>query len=641
MFKPVILISRFRVERLKEVVYDQPFHRGVNIIRGDNSSGKSTILNMLYYGIGGDIGDWSPIALLCTRVMTEVMINGKIATLSRGITAQTGQPMEIFGGDMVEALKAPTSSWTKYPYKRSEARESFSQALFRLLEIPEATSEASGNVTVHQLLRLMYADQLSPIGTLFKFEQFDPPILRDTVSRLLFGAYDNELYANELRIKSLDKDYDQVSAELSSISKLLGQVGQGATVDWIAAEQARTEAERAKIEIEIEAADQAVYDEHVDKSISMRAQESVYKEVQSLQANISRTSSALEALKFEIADAGLFIRDLESKLQALQDSNSASNVFGNVSFQYCPACYTPLEEEALAHACHLCKTPYGSERAKTRIVTLINDTARQLKQSRTIQSTRITEQKNINAVLDALKRNWTEASLRLARATRTPSSEAREKLRVLQRQAGYIDRQLEDLNSKRKLASTLNELIERKASLNADISRLKSRNELISDSLKNRLSIAYGEVEQEVLDLLHGDLPREDTFISAKTVQFEFSSNKLGVDGESYFSASSRVVLRNSFFVGLFAAATKDPSFRHFRFCILDTIEDKGMQDERSHNFQRLIVQVSQTAKTEHQIIFGTSMIAPDLDVPTLTIGHYSTREQRTLALGSSANHDR
>jgi hypothetical protein len=48
------------------------------------------------------------------------------------------------------------------------------------------------------------------------------------------------------------------------------------------------------------------------------------------------------------------------------------------------------------------------------------------------------------------------------------------------------------------------------------------------------------------------------------------------------------------------------------------------MQDERSHNFQRLIVRVSQSANSQHQIIFGTSMLAPDLDIPTLTVGHYS-----------------
>ncbi|MBR1240558.1 AAA family ATPase [Bradyrhizobium sp. AUGA SZCCT0274] len=75
-FKPTLRVQRLRIERLGTSVYDEVFHQGVNIIRGDNSSGKSTILNFLYYSIGGDISDWSQTALLCTRVLVEVSLNG-------------------------------------------------------------------------------------------------------------------------------------------------------------------------------------------------------------------------------------------------------------------------------------------------------------------------------------------------------------------------------------------------------------------------------------------------------------------------------------------------------------------------------------------------------------------------------------
>jgi DNA repair exonuclease SbcCD ATPase subunit len=363
--------------------------------------------------------------------------------------------------------------------------------------------------------------------------------------------------------------------------------------------------------------ERAIYETGAKDSLSLDSQRRAYTEVQQLQAEISRVTAAIDASKFEIADATQFISDLESKLAALNDSSATSDAFGKITFQYCPACYSAIEADHPAHACHLCKNPFDSERARSRIVSLINDTSRQLRQSRTLQKERSEERVRLDAKLADLTSRWSVASEKLTRSALTPSSEAQQSLRVLQRAAGYVDRQLEDLRSKEQLSASLEKLIARKAELNAEMSQLSDRNAAIKMALSRRLNVAYAAVEKEILALLHGDLPREQAFIQATTVQFDFAANKLGVNNQSYFSASSRVILRNSFFVGLFAAATKDPSFRHLRLCILDSIEDKGMQPDRSHNFQRMLVAVSQAALCEHQVIFATSMIAPE---PTLNI---------------------
>jgi hypothetical protein len=143
--------------------------------------------------------------------------------------------------------------------------------------------------------------------------------------------------------------------------------------------------------------------------------------------------------------------------------------------------------------------------------------------------------------------------------------------------------------------------------------------------------LPYDLVEREIRTLLHEDLKRQDAFIAAKRVEFDFGANSLAVDGQTFFSASSRVILKSSFFIGFLQAARKDPAFRHPRFCMLDTIEDKGMEQVRSHNFQRLIVQRSRELSVEHQIIFATTMIAPELDIPELTVGDYSTLDKPTI----------
>src|ERR1700747_1942910 len=97
-YDPNIRVSRLVVQRDGHNMYDERFHTGLNIIRGDNSSGKSTILNFLFYGLGGELGTWSDHALLCDTVYVEVLFNGRPATLRRAVSASRGQGMDISGG---------------------------------------------------------------------------------------------------------------------------------------------------------------------------------------------------------------------------------------------------------------------------------------------------------------------------------------------------------------------------------------------------------------------------------------------------------------------------------------------------------------------------------------------------------------
>ncbi|WP_223217126.1 AAA family ATPase [Rhizobium cauense] len=148
-------------------MYNEAFHTGVNVVRGDNSSGKSTIMNFIFFGLGGNLdrSAWSEHALKCDHVWLEVEFNGDPAVLRREIDVSSQSAMEIFGGRYGQALEAPIEAWHRYPYSRSTSQESFSQAIFRLLEMPDVAVEGTSNITIHQILRLLYADQLSPTAS--------------------------------------------------------------------------------------------------------------------------------------------------------------------------------------------------------------------------------------------------------------------------------------------------------------------------------------------------------------------------------------------------------------------------------------------------------------------------------------------
>jgi hypothetical protein len=148
---------------------------------------------------------------------------------------------------------------------------------------------------------------------------------------------------------------------------------------------------------------------------------------------------------------------------------------------------------------------------------------------------------------------------------------------------------------------------------------------------ERRIALAKTHIADEIRMLLRNDLRRQDSFENAERIDFDFAENRIIVDGHPYVSASSRVILKSSFILGFFAAATKDAAFRHPRFVMIDTTEDKGMEPDRSRNFQNQILRVSKEAKVDHQIIYATAMISPELDEEQFTVGKYSTRDEPTL----------
>lgn len=345
----------------------------------------------------------------------------------------------------------------------------------------------------------------------------------------------------------------------------------------------------------------------------------------------------LDGLVLNIADSQRFITALEHKLDGLNDSASVSEHLGLVSFGSCPTCYTavsPQDANALP-CCPLCKTPYEGGRLGERVVAMINETALQLRQSRQLQELRKSSIVATKINSEALERDWNAAAHRLSSLQVLPSSAVRIRLRDLQRSAGYLDCQIEGEQQRYKLVEKFVTKTREKQEIDDRITSLGNANQSIRSRESNRLGLAYAEIADEIRQLLRGDLRRQDAFETAASINFDFAANSIDVDGIKYFSASSRVILKSSFFLGFLAAATKDEKFRHPRLCIIDTIEDKGMEPVRSHNFQNLIAKVSRASRVDHQIIFATAMIASDLDSPEFTVGQFSTRDKPTLNVRS------
>lgn len=633
-FKPTLIIKRLVITRGTHRVYDEEFHSGVNVIRGENSSGKSTILNFIFYAIGGDLGDWSDVALLCNETWVEVEFNGTPATLRREIDSNTMKPMWVYGGRFEDAATAAIASWHKYPYRRSANVESFSQALFRLMGMPNVATEGSGNITIHQILRLLYADQLSPVDEIFKYESRDFEDIRENVGNLLSGAYTNDIYEFQQQLRKRENEFKAAAAELTSIVTVLSNNSdESIGLEWVNTQKKSLINERETLIANIATEESVFYEKEDADKLTLKAQNDAYSNVQELQVSLGRVKDEISELEFNIADADEFIRSLRYKIEAMRDAEVTATVVQHIQFGTCPACHAEvLEDDPNSASCSLCKTPFDRERAKERIVGLLNEAAIQLKQSTVLQARRKENLETAKRGLFAKQSAWKVAAKELEALQVLPTSESRETIRTLHRRLGYLDREIDDMEQKLKLASKLDELRLKKSSLNNQIIYLKDEIDLRRLKHTTQLTKSHKLIESEIKELLRNDLKRQDSFENPESIQFSFRKNQITVDDMTYFSASSRVVLKSSFYLGFLSAALRDPQFRHPRFLLLDTTEDKGMEPERSHNFQNQIMRISNASRVEHQIIFATAMPSSSLE-QSMFVGEKSSRASGTLKL--------
>jgi hypothetical protein len=276
--------------------YDENYHIGVNIIRSHgNSTGKTTIMDAIFFVLGGDVEDWTGEAMACDCVVAEISFRKKILTFRREIGSFRFPPIYIYEGPYTEAVKN-SLNWLKFAHKRSNDRESFSQAIFRLLGYPENKLSTFANITIHEILRLVYSDQLTAVSNL---------IGRLKATQEVFTSAgmtpDNSSIVSQ--IEQITKEYDELRERISYLESPVKKV------------------------------------KSVEESEDVRQiRQDLRQTKQSLRVHRDRR----EELTYEIEDSVFFISSLKERKNALDQSEVTRESLGELKFEFCPACLSEI-----------------------------------------------------------------------------------------------------------------------------------------------------------------------------------------------------------------------------------------------------------------------------------------------------------
>lgn len=627
LYRPTVILLRLVVTKGGARVFDEKFHFGLNVIRGENGSGKTTIADFIFFALGGETPHWRAEAALCDYVYAEVRINGEVATLRRQVEQEPRRPMAIFWGSFEKAESTETE-WQLYPYSGTAAKESFSQVLLKAAEIPEVKGALSAKVTLHQIMRLVYVDQKTDYEQLFRSDPFDPQLTREAVGDLLCGVYDDRLYEAELQRSEKEADRVKLGSELKAMFAILGSEVPDAA--GLIEQKSRLEREREEAYARYTAIQTGPIPAPGDTLAERRAQ--IARDLAKQNEGVKDLEDRIASATVEAADRQQFLDALKARLAAVDESQAVHNSLGMFSFKFCPACYAPLSEAD--GNCHLCKGP-TEDRPGQNLLRLRHELEQQIRESEEMQKSLARETNSLSSLLQPALDRQRALQLQYDEISTTASSAIALAVSEVHRRIGYLDRAIEDIQQRFQLAGRVSAISEQQALLAGQISKLADEIEARKATQQQIKTEIAALISSLTVAILQNDLPREKAFQEAREVHFDFGANQLTVDGRKTFAASSNVYLKNAFHLALLQASTQREYMRYPRLVIFDNVEDKGMEPSRSHNFQRIIRVINADMDIEHQVIMFTSMVAPEIESsPELLVGPFYTHESKALRVG-------
>lgn len=658
MMQNNLFLCRLRILTAdKKVAYDEQFHRGVNIIRGQNSSGKSTIVRFIFFALGGCYGDFVPEALRCRSVMAEVEINGTVLTLKRYLEkTDDGRvnryaPMFIHFGPMDETLgnrrlrsqlaewfQYSTDEWQKFGYKTTSEHRSFSNILFRAMGLPEF--KADSNITMHQILRLVYLDQESPLSSLFLYEQFDKELTRTMVAELLMGLYDQTLSDNKLKLVAVKKRIEELEQSLKITAQFLSRPEMRSPAQiTVHIDRLTKEIDDLTEEVKQLRNSTLSTDSKLSTLNSQLEYERLQSEVAKLRSQLVTIDDDMARLDADIKDSKYFIETLKQKMEAIERSIETRHYFDHLQLDYCPECLTPINRRAEKGHCRLCKSPIDDSTRRSQAMRIKLELEFQMMESQSLQNRNSERRTELEAKRKALKKELEVAQQQYDSAVGNVRSTNDERIDRLVQQKGFKEGEILQYR-------TLLEQAERYDSLQRERDRLARESEGLERNIaaaEQRIRQQRAKVEKAIADngvyLLRHDQDRQEQFRQATQFTIDFGQNVVYLnDRHVKLSASSSFYLKMAARFAFFLTSLTDENMLYPRLLFSDNMEDKGMEEDRSRNFQRIVVERLRDLTTynyetiiDYQLIFATSNIAKELDKPEYTIGEFYTKDNKSL----------
>ncbi len=552
----------------------------INVLLGDNNSGKSTLVKLILFCLGAPINsfiDEISKKRLCNNVTLEV-------TLKNGRSVRIIRKLPISEAFLVTPIKCQEEIVNDEitVFNAAEFSDFLLESEGYSMEKIAYTKDKMASFRFYFLLRAIYVDQdtsaHSILSDLNMGQDYftSQPIIKKSIVEKILGKDNSELQKIRIAMQELNKESATLGAEIAFLKEQKEKLESIYSYEW-----RKLENDLLKIKEEKELLSNAEYEQLAKVKIINDKQTS--SELVIKQKALNQKVENDQILKLQISDLENIIKSLDDDIVALNYKMAAKDILEELPILYCPNCLSELSEETIKRGlCENCHKKTVEEKIlnNATLKKTLNDSIAEAQELLVVKKN-ILHQNRVE--IDKLEKEIQKEKKRLF-------SESQCERNLIQDSINDVKQRLEFLIDKENV-------LKQYRKIKTDFEKSKERKKIISEKLKEHKEELL-EADNKATKAMHNYNVFKGKFTDyLKTLFTEIDKCSLDenymplIDDNkmtSVSSASLKVAIRITYILALLASNCGEDG-SHVGFLLLDSPKDKDLDDYRFEKYLGII----------------------------------------------------
>jgi hypothetical protein len=441
--------------------------------------------------------------------------------------------------------------------------------------------------------------------------------------------YDNELYDAKIALQLEEKKLEKVLSKLTAINSVIGKTSFSQDIGTIVNTKDSYLSEISKLNFDVlELKENALISYTEEKKTTEKcATKSVKDKTKLLDCEVS-----IQQLESEISDSNDFICELLDKSVSIKDSIDIGSHLSEVNFKICPSC-SKVAPIVKVGCCNLCGGEKNGITGSVNLSRMKNEIDSQIRESERIVAKKKNNLKELIAKRKVHRSNLRKSMSHVTSAMTSINATNESKIYGIYSKIGELEEKLLTLDKIEVLINSIEELRTERDIFQKEVNRLNDLIKYKKYQYISREPEVKEIISKHLITVLKRDIGAEKEFLDAKNIEFDFASNMVSVNGKTAFSESGTVYLNNAFHLALLMCSLDKEYIRLPRFMVLDGIENGGMEESRSSNFQKVVKDLLEEYQVDFQIVMATKCIDSSLDISKYIVGKKYNSEVKSLKI--------